>query len=94
MIKLNELIKLCKYSVTLTVNNHRDFYESVEQYIDNINKTLEDKEEIEPEIYSKMKELDTIVELQFYPETAGGFYKVYHYDVELAIDEALEIIKQ
>ena len=46
-------------------------------------------EDIESDVYEKMKELNTIVELQYYPDTPVGFYKVYHYDIEKAIDEAL-----
>jgi len=84
MEKLNKLIELCKYSVHLTINGHRDYYKTAGQYF---NKNPE--EDIEPDVYEKMKELDTIIELQYYPDTPVGFYKIYHYDLERAIDEAL-----
>lgn len=82
--KLNKLIELCKYSVHLTINGHRDYYKTAGQYF---NKNPE--EDIEPDVYEKMKELDTIIEVQYYPDTPVGFYKIYHYDLERAIDEAL-----
>lgn len=33
MKKLQELIKKTKCSITITINNHRDYYETIEQYI-------------------------------------------------------------
>jgi hypothetical protein len=91
--KMELLIEKCKYSVSLTVNSHRDNYESVEEWF-NSNPIQEDfKTDIEPEVYEKMKELDTIVELQIYPTSAVGFYLIFHYNLELALDKALETFK-
>lgn len=89
MEKLKKLIERCKCGVHITVNAHRDYYETVEQHFKGNPITEEDLEDIEPDVYEKMKELNVIVELQYYPDTPIGFYKVYHYDIELAVDEAL-----
>jgi hypothetical protein len=89
MEKLETLIEKCKCGVHITVNAHRDYYETVEQHFKSNPITEEDLEDIEPDVYDKMKELNTIIELQYYPDTPIGFYKVYHYDIEKAIDEAL-----
>lgn len=35
-----------------------------------------------------MIETNTIVELQFYPDTPIGFYRVYYCDLDAALDEA------
>ncbi len=92
MEKLKELISNCKFEVSLTVNCHRDIGDTVKAYF-----TLPWLEEalldIEPEVFNKMVELNTVVELQFYPDSSVGFYKVYHYDVEMAVDEALTLFK-
>ena len=90
MEKLNLLISKCKNSVSITVNDHRDIFESIEDYfkrpyLDCLN-TVDD---IEPEVYKVMLETDTIVDLQFYPNNSNGFIQIYHYSVELAIEEAL-----
>ena len=84
MNKLKELIKKTKCSVTITVNNHRDYYETIEKYIN-----LEKRKEISSDIWEKMIESDTCIELQVYPETPIGFYVIYHYDIEKVIDMAL-----
>ena len=89
MEKLNKLIQRCKCGVYLTVNLHRDYYETVEQHFKSNPINEEDLEDIDKDVYEKMKETNTIIELQYYPDTPIGFYKVYHYDLEMAIDEAL-----
>ena len=82
--ELLELINKCKGSVSIIINGHRDCYESVK---DNINADL--IEDIELDVLLKMQEMDTMVELQFYPKTPIGFYRIYHYDLSLAIKIAL-----
>jgi hypothetical protein len=89
MEKLKKLIERCKCGVHITVNEHRDYYETVEQHFKSNPIKEEDLEDIESDFYEKMKELNTIVELQYYPDTPVGFYKIYHYDIEMALDEAL-----
>ena len=88
--KLKTLIEKCANSVSVEVNQHRDFHQSVEEYFKD-NSIMEDYlEDIDVEVYKKMIELDTIVEIQFYPTNSVGFFKVFHYDLETALDIALE----
>lgn len=88
MEKLNELCSICDCSVSVDVNPHRDYYDSVESY-------LEDHiEEVEADVYEKMVETNTIIWVQAYPNTPTGFYKSYHYDLETAISEVLEAVKK
>lgn len=96
MSELAELVRRCKASVTVTVNDHRDYYQTVEDWLkERIDRELADgdeitPEEITPEKKAKMIETDTIVCVHFYPNTPVGFNLVYHYDVDMAITEALE----
>lgn len=93
MNKLNELIGLCKCGVYVSINAHRDYYESVEQHF-NSNPIKEgDLEDIPSDVYEKMKELNIIIEIQFYPDTPIGFYNVFHYNLDMALDLALETFK-
>ena len=86
MDRLKELISRCKNGVYLEVNPHRDVYESVEEYFEN------DIEDVEQEVFKKMCENDIVIRLQFYPTTAVGFYLVYHYDLDLAIEDGLDCL--
>lgn len=90
MEKIKKLVSLCKAGVILEVNENRNYYQSVNDYIHSI----QDEEEISQEIIDKMIELNTVVSLQFYPDTPIGSYTIWHYDIDMAIDEALGIIKE
>ena len=90
MNKLNQLKNKCKCSVSLTINNHKDYYQSAQEYINE----LQDKQEIDQETIEKMIELDTIIELRFYPNTPVGFYSIYHYDLDTIINQALDILDE
>ena len=76
--KIETLFKKCKCSVTITYNNHKDGYETVDTYITNLKQnSIIDNDDIELDILEKMKELDTIIEIQFYPDTPIGSYTIY-----------------
>lgn len=86
MDKLKYLIENSKNSVTVEVNSHRDIYMSVLEFLE------DDFNEIDKGVLNKMIETDMVVRIQFYPDTAVGFYIVYHYDVEKALDECIQIL--
>ena len=91
--KLKKLLSLCKCSVTLTVNAHRDVYETAEQAIDD----LEGREcapEISEELRKKMVETNTIIDLHFYPDTPIGFYEIMDVDLDSALNRALEVFEK
>jgi len=93
MNKLKELLSKSKASVSITVNQHRDYYQSVEKHIEE--QALIDEElihEIGKEVYEEMKNTNTIIEIQAYPDTPIGSYRLFHYDIDKAIDIMLSCI--
>ncbi len=93
MEQLIKLISLCGASVNININEHRTSYQSVSEYIDETKLMgAIENEEIDSEVLSEMISRDIIVQVQFYPRTPVSFYVVFHYDIEQAIKEALEII--
>jgi hypothetical protein len=87
--KIKWLLERCKASVSISVNNHKDNYESVIE-------ALEDEimeGEIDQEILNEMIKRSTIVYVHAYPDTPVGFYSTYHYDLESALDIIIESIK-
>ncbi len=88
MEKFKELVSLCKASVEISVNDHNDYYESVEQHINE-----EDREDIDKEVFEEMVKRDIVVKVQAYPHTPIGFFVVYHYDIDKAVDIALDAVK-
>jgi hypothetical protein len=90
MNNLKKLIDRC-VSVNLESNLNKTFYESVAEYFYNqvSNGSIKD---IPKDVYDKMIELDCIIEITFYPDNPIGFHVVYHYDLDMAIKEALSIL--
>jgi len=93
MSNLNELIGLCKACVAIEINDHKSVYTSVAEHM-NEHPACEFLHEIEPDVLQKMIDTDTVIDIQFYPDTPIGFYKIYHYDIDMAIDMAIDIIKK
>ena len=91
MDKLKKLMARCKCGVHLTVNDHRDVYETAAQALENLEISMPDIE-ITPDVRAKIIETDTLIDLHFYPDTPVGFYKVLHYDLDAALDEALAAV--
>lgn len=89
MEKFKELVSLCKASVEISVNEHKDNYQTVEQHID------EDyyREDIDKDVFEEMVKRDIVVKVQAYPRTPIGFFVVYHYDIDKAVDIALDAVK-
>lgn len=92
--KMKQIIKKCKCGVFLRANEHKDYYQTVEQYL--IEQIIDQAEidEIGKDVWNKMIELDTIFILQFYPNTPVGFYKIFHYDYDKLIKKALDILTE
>lgn len=92
MQKLQKLIDYCRGEISLSINSHKGEYLSVEDYLNTLIE-LDIVDPLEDLVYSKeMIEKDTIIELQFYPDTSIGSYTIIHYDLEEAVDKALEIL--
>jgi hypothetical protein len=84
---LNELISRCKCGVFVTVNEHRDYYQSAADAL--IERDgYECPPRIDPAVRAEMIRLNTVVRLQFYPDTPIGSYEIYHYDLDAALAEA------
>ncbi len=78
----DELVSRCKAGVNLDVNEHRNYYESVKERLENFD------DEIEPTLREGMILADTMYRLQFYPDTPVGFYVVYGLTLEACLQRA------
>lgn len=89
MNKLNKLLNRCKCEVHILINPHKNCYQTIDEYLHDNEYFLDD---IDTEIYSKIIETGTFITLHFYPDTPVGSYIINHYDLELVVDIALEIM--
>ena len=91
--KWARLLSCCKCGVFLTVNEHRNYYDTAEKALMEA-AGRECPPEIASEVRQRMIETDTIIALQFYPDTPIGSYEVWHYDLESTLDMALACLKE
>jgi len=91
--KLNELMRRCKGGVYLKLNEHRDFYDSAKQHLENLEAVRCAPLDIPADVRNLMEDTDTIVSVQLYQRTPICFDEVYHYDIDAALDKALEMTK-
>ncbi len=87
--KIKWLFERCKASVSISLNDHRDYHESIPQYLE----SQIEKGEIDKEVLEEMVKRDTLVKVQAYPDTPVGFYSEYHYDLDTALDLVIGYIK-
>ncbi len=92
MKKFLEITSICKASVTIEYNRHKDVYESVQQHMDDA-ESLAGSEIVNRDVLAKMIESDTIFCMTFHPHTPVSFYVIYHHDLDLLLDEALKILR-
>jgi len=90
--KLKLLLATCKAGVSIEVNNHRNVYDTAKQALADAAEH-DCPPEIEDEVRQRMIDTNTIVTIHFYPTTPIGFYEVRHYDIDAALDEALECLR-
>ena len=86
--KLKDLLDRCKFLVSVTVNEHRDYYETAEKALEDA-RGYECPPEIDDEVRKVMIDTNTIVRVHFFPRTAGSSYEIWHHDLDAALDVAL-----
>jgi len=91
MDALKTLLARCKCGVYLTVNEHRDSYDTPEQWLDELG-GRECPPEISEEVRAGILSGGNIVELQFYPDSPVGFYVIVHHDLDEALRLALKCV--
>lgn len=94
MDKLKRLLEICKCGVYLTINQHRDYYESVEDFFigpkQDEKLDMDDPEDLEA--FDRMKSANNVVELHFYPNTPISFYDIFDSDIDKVLDRAFAVL--
>jgi hypothetical protein len=86
---LAKLMERCKCGVHLAINEHRNHYWTVQQQLDWFDR-LGCPPEISEEVRTGILKGNTIINLIFYPDTPIGSYQIVHYDLDKALEFALE----
>jgi len=78
----------------LTHNQHKDVYETVKSWVEDAHPAYASNSFVSAEDMQKCIDTDECWELQWYPHTPVGFYKVCGSTLELVLNKALEIEKE
>lgn len=91
---LNELKSRCKFGMSIEIDNHKVYHDTVEEHLDSFFGVAVNSEEYKTDFkdYDKMIELNTIVEIQCYPVSSVGSITVLHYDLDIALEIALKLV--
>ena len=93
MNTLEDVVKHCRAAVHLTINDHTTGYQSVADYVIEISGRDNDYfSDVSPEEKQEMIAANTVVELQFYPRTPIGFYRIYGSTIQSVVDKAMSIL--
>lgn len=89
---IDKLINMCKGEVYISINEHRNCYESVEEFL----KTYLnfDSDDICAEVVAECIRKDTLVQIMAFPDTPVASYKLCHYNVHDAIEQMITIIEE
>lgn len=85
---LNTLTKLCNGPVQIAINSWKDHFADIEHFLLD---AMIQKVDIDPNKERMMVHHNTVVEVYFKLHTNGNLVGVLHYDVDLAIEQALLI---
>jgi len=92
--KIIELVNNYNGSILIHFQPHKFFYKSVMDYMNNKFMSGDiDEDGFSVEVLKKMEETDTIIYLQICSCDPMEFHNIYHYDLEVAIDEAIKILR-
>lgn len=92
--KVEKLAKLCRGAFDIHVNPHHKETVSVEEYMTLDNHASKVKDIIDRRVYGEMIKSDTIMCVMYRPSALSGYRVAYHYNLEKAMDEAIQIMEQ
>ena len=86
---LEKLLSKIHGSVFLTIDGHKVFLETVEKYLKEKDPNYTD--EIDDDLFKRMREMDKIYELHFYPVSPSSFCIVWGTSLEEVVEKALTV---
>lgn len=84
---LTQLFARCRCEVSVTVNEHRNYYESVADFL-----TARSIDDIDADVRAEMIARDTIVQVQAYSRTPVGFFVAFHWNLTVALRNVLDAV--
>ncbi len=91
---LQKLVNLCKCGVEVTINDHKNVYETADEWLNDQEWPPKQPDGLDNKVRERMIETNTVIFCQFYPDTPVGYYLVFHYDLESCLKECIDLIEE
>ena len=85
---LHKIMQRAKAGVHIEINGHRNVYETAADKLMELKQI--DLLDVSDEVRKHIIETDTLIKFLVYKDTPVGFHLVFHYDLELAVQEMAE----
>ena len=85
------LLAVCRCAVYLSINDHRNLYVTAADWLAEQGDAVLD---VDADVLKRMVDTNTVVDLQFYPSTPVGSYRVLHWNPDEAVRLGLECVKE
>ena len=83
------ILNRCKCGVHIEINVHRNYYQTAAEALE-----AEEQVDIDPDVRQRMIDTNTIADVQAYPDTPIGSYRVLHFDVRMALGMIRQILER
>ena len=90
MDNLNKLMSKCEYGINISINTHKG-EDSIKGYVTNY---FHDMNVFENVVLNQMVMLNKMVIIFCYPKNTKVRYTTFHYDLDKAINELLDLIEE
>lgn len=81
-------------TLEISFNENNEDYKSVKEYLDDTYYGDTIKKYTDADIVEQIIEKDTLISIDCYPLTQVSSFNIYHYDLEMGLDELIEGIKK
>lgn len=90
MKRFEKICSMCKVSASIDYNEHENIYSTIAGEIDD----KETRDMIGKEVFDEMVRLNRCYIIRMNPRTPIGTLTVYHYDLDILLDEALKELEK
>jgi len=90
---LLELTDRCAGSVSIGINKHKNCYQSIDSYLDELVEN-DNASNLDDALRHLIIDTNSVIELYFYPNSPIGFCSIVHYDLSEAIQLALNYLNR
>lgn len=90
MKRFEKICSMCEVSASVSYNDHETIHSTISGEIDDKDR----RDEIGKEVFDEMVRLNRCYSIQIFPRTSIGYLLIYHHDLDILLDKALEELEK